>query len=249
MLRVSTLIYNKSKLGERITCVEGKTMRLIDCFIEIITYTSIFLKTAVDDRAEASEMAHEYAVLFNRAEDAMKKGKFSSEAWDNARFAVCTWVDEMILCSSWEGRSEWLNNQLQRIYYKSTNGGEEFFERLNQLEPGVRDVREVYAYCLALGFKGRYFRREDEPILGNIQDKNLKCIREERLFDAKNDDAATLFPGAYKTLQEISGSGHRRAGALSAFTVIFLIWPPALFVILFIVYNDILKRIVADFFG
>lgn len=224
-------------------------MRLIDCFIEIITHTSCFLKTVVDDQPEASAVDHEYTLLFQRAEDLMKKGKFDRESWDSARFAVCAWVDEMILCSSWEGRSAWLHNQLQRVYYKSTNAGEEFFERLDQLEPDAKDIREVYAYCLALWFKGRYFRKEDEPLLENIREKNLKYIREDTLLDVTKEDAARLFPGAYRTLQEGGGSRSRKTGIFSPFVVTFLIWPPVLFAILFIVYNDILKRIVVDFFG
>ncbi len=224
-------------------------MRLIDCFIEIITYASCFLKTAVDEQPETSVVDHTYAALFERAEDKMKKGKFDHEAWDSARFAVCAWVDEIILCSSWEGRSTWLHNQLQRVYYKSTNAGEEFFERLDRLEPEARDVREIYAYCLALGFKGRYFRKEDEPLLENIRNKNLKYIRDDSVLDMTREGAANLFPGGYKTLLESSGPRPRKAGIFSAFVVTFLILPPVLFGILFVVYNDILKKIVADFFG
>jgi type VI secretion system protein ImpK len=122
---------------------EGTTMRLIDCFVEIVAYTSDFLKTAVDENPDASAVEQDYALLFKRSEDKMKEGKFEYEAWDSARFALCAWVDEMIMCSSWEGHSAWGHRQLQRIYYSSTNAGEEFFERLEELDPETKDIREV----------------------------------------------------------------------------------------------------------
>jgi len=224
-------------------------MRLIDCFIEIIAYTSDFLKTAADENPEASAVEQDYALLFKRSEDKMKEGRFEFDAWDSARFALCAWIDEMIMCSSWEGQSVWVHRQLQRIYYNSTNAGEEFFKRLEELDPGAKDIREVYAYCIALGFKGRYFRKEDDPYLHNIQKKNMSCIRGDEVLCAEGDESKTLFPGAYKTLQEGGGVAPRRPGIFTAFTVTFLIWPPVLFAILFFIYNDMLKRIVSNFFG
>ncbi|MBN2254537.1 MAG: DotU family type IV/VI secretion system protein [Deltaproteobacteria bacterium] len=224
-------------------------MRLIDCFIEIIAYTADFLKTAVEENPDASAVEQDYAILFKRSEDKMKEGKFECEAWDSARFALCAWIDEMVMCSSWEGQSAWVHRQLQRMYYGSTNAGEEFFERLEELAPEAKDIREVYAYCLALGFKGRYFRKEDEPYLYNIQKKNLSCVRDDELLGTEGDGAKTLFPGAYKTLQEGGGAAPRRPGIFTAFTVTFLICPPVLFAILFFIYNEMLRRIVSDFFG
>jgi type VI secretion system protein ImpK len=223
-------------------------MRLIDCFIEIITYTSSFLQRVEREQPQSEKIKSDYTALFNQAEKYLKKGDFSPEEWDMARFAVCAWVDESILCSSWEGKGSWEHKQLQRVYYGATNAGEEFFDRLSELDPEAKGVREVYAYCLALGFKGRYFRKEDEYRLDNIKTSNLKYVLDEGLLDKSLQGTENLFPGAYKAASD-DGRAHKFRSPFSLFTLVFLIWPPILFGILFLLYRDILQKFVVNFFG
>ncbi|MEA1936207.1 MAG: DotU family type IV/VI secretion system protein [Thermodesulfobacteriota bacterium] len=222
-------------------------MRLIDCFIEVITYTSHFLQTVEQEQPQFEKIKNDYAVLFNQAGEYLKKGDFSPEEWDMARFAVCAWVDESVLCSSWEGKASWEHEQLQRIYYGATNAGEEFFDRLRELDPDAKGVREVYAYCLALSFKGRYFRKEDEFQLENIKSSNLKYVSAEGLLDKSLQGTVNLFPGAYKAASD--DKAHKLRSPFSLFTLIFLISPPILFGILFFLYRDILQKFVTNFFG
>ena len=164
-----------------------------------------------------------------------------------ARLAVCAWVDESVLCSSWEGKVSWEHEQLQRIHYGATNAGEEFFDRLHELDPDAKGVREVYAYCLAMGFKGRYFRKEDEFQLENIKTSNLKYVSAEGLLDKSLQGIVNLFPGAYKAASD--DKAHKLRSPFSLFTLIFLICPPLLFGILFLLYQNILQNFIVNFFG
>lgn len=223
-------------------------MRLLDCFIEIIAYTSDFIQTAAEKQPPFEQVKNAYTVLFRRSENLMNKGQYPPEDRDSARFAVCAWVDESIICSSWEGKSLWLHEQLQRVFYKSTNAGEAFFDRLRELDPDAREVREVFACCLALGFKGRYFRWEDELQLENIRSANMQYVLNERLLEQSKKDNTNLFPGAYKVPSE-GDTGHKLKSPFSLFTLTFLLWPPVLFGVLYFLYQDILRRLIAGFFG
>ncbi len=124
-------------------------------------------------------------------------------------FAVCAFVDEMILTSSWPGRAEWFRRPLQRERFHTVNAGEEFYTRLNALcrqeaapptafaeEPWEemtsslcpRELLEVYATCLALGFRGRYYTPEGQKDLDSIIETHFHPLLaqspalEKRLF-------------------------------------------------------------------
>jgi type IV/VI secretion system ImpK/VasF family protein len=96
--------------------------------------------------------------------------------YDAARFAVCAWIDEKVLNSSWAYRETWKGDLLQEAFYNTTHAGEEFFTRLDGLKSTQDSVRQVYLLCLLLGFKGRYCRDGDHIILQKIVDSTKKKI-------------------------------------------------------------------------
>jgi type VI secretion system protein ImpK len=100
--------------------------------------------------------------------------------------------------SGWHDKANWSKNSLQRIYFGTTNAGAEFYDRLNVLNKfgPDRDVREVYALCLGLGFRGRYFRGEDRKRYEDTKAFNLSLLLPDEA--QRNIDSATLFPFAYK---------------------------------------------------
>jgi type VI secretion system protein ImpK len=120
-------------------------------------------------------------------------GEISDKDWREGLFAVCALIDEMILCSAWPGRDKRQLNQLQHHFFNTTNAGTEFFDRLKALTPDEDGVREVYGWCLAMGFKGAYFRPEDAGTLEGITRANLD-LAGRRLFE---EGIPHLFPDAY----------------------------------------------------
>jgi type VI secretion system protein ImpK len=75
-----------------------------------------------------------------------------------ARYALVAFIDEQVLRSSWQGREEWMRQPLQLISYRENVAGENFFRRLRALlqQPDRLPAVQVYALCLALGFRGAY---------------------------------------------------------------------------------------------
>jgi len=78
------------------------------------------------------------------------------------RFALVTWIDEKLLRTTWPGREEWVREPLQLELYRTSRGGDEFFERLAALPPGAHQARGVFFACLCFGFEGRLAGREAE---------------------------------------------------------------------------------------
>ncbi|MEE9612320.1 MAG: DotU family type IV/VI secretion system protein, partial [Desulfatiglandales bacterium] len=151
-------------------------MRLSDCFVELIAYVAYFLKSLAQTQPPFEKVKADVQRLLSKSEECLPKGVFSQEDYDQARFAICAWADESILNSSWQEKSRWMGEQLQRLYYQTTDAGEEFFERMNRLAPHQREVREVYYLCLAMGFTGRYCHEGDDYLLEQLKTSNLKLL-------------------------------------------------------------------------
>jgi len=118
-------------------------MRLTDCFIDVIAYVAYFLKTVASKQPPFDQVKADIQRLMGETEESRRQGAFSQEDYDLARFAICAWVDEVILGSSWNERNKWQGEQLQRLYYQTSDAGEMFFDRLNAIGPHQRDVREI----------------------------------------------------------------------------------------------------------
>src|SRR5512137_2148104 len=105
-------------------------MHLSDCFMEVFAYVTYFLKSAETKQPTFDQIKGDVRRLLKESEGIMGRGGLPREDYDLARFAVCAWVDEAILKSSWSEKGLWLKDQLQRLYYNTTDAGEEFFDRL-----------------------------------------------------------------------------------------------------------------------
>lgn len=76
------------------------------------------------------------------------------------RYALCAFLDELVLSSSWNIRQDWASRPLQMEYFNDFTAGEEFYRRIDALrgsdDPARREVLEVYVLILGLGFRGKY---------------------------------------------------------------------------------------------
>ncbi len=220
-------------------------MHLSDCFIELVAYVVYFLKTVETRPSPYDQVKTDVLRLLTQSESCVKKGLFPPEDYDLARFAICAWVDESILRSAWNQKTQWQREQLQRLYYQTTDAGELFFERLNTLGFHQRDVREVYYICLALGFKGRFIHAGDEYLLGQVKSSNLKLLMGSSV-GIPSLERAELFPEAYPV--ESAGAGYsRRRFPFSVVTVFCLVGPAVFFVLLYLIYRFALSGIAENF--
>ncbi|WP_432738114.1 DotU family type IV/VI secretion system protein [Maridesulfovibrio sp. FT414] len=198
-------------------------MHLADCFIELFAYIRLLTGSPEMSGAEYDAVRTDVTAIIKRLDDKVDRLDVSDELFDDARFAVFAWADEAVLCSGWTGVRDWLRHPLQREYYGTANGGEEFFERLEKLlsgqggpvdssifadfgkegdpeaegvalQNGASEVLEVFALCLSLGFTGKYFSESDGP---RLQTLRRNCIA--RIPGRAAESGEPAFPQSYGT--------------------------------------------------
>jgi len=219
-------------------------MQLSDCFMGLMAYTTYLCQGRMDNPPSYEETRRRFDDLIQQARQCSQDGGFDEDDWQKAMFAVCAWIDETILCSEWFERGRWQEDQLQRLYFQTMNAGEEFFARLAELDLEAAAIREVYAYCLALGFKGRYFLPEDEKKLLEIQKANLLLVKDNLDMSV----AEKLFPDGYSGMtDEVKHKRWRRG--LSLYTLIIMAVSLFGVIALFSVYKALLLSINQSYFG
>jgi type VI secretion system protein ImpK len=217
-------------------------MRLSDCFVDLVAYMSYFRKSAAKRQPPYDKVRADVHRLLAQSQECVKRGLVSDEEYREAHFAVCAWVDEAILSSSWQEKGKWTREQLQRLHYQTTDAGEEFFERLNRLGPAQTGAREVYYLCLAMGFTGRYHNQGDEFLLEQLKTSNLKLLSGSSL-GLPTLERGELFPEAYPPDSSGGATPQRKAGLFSVFTLASLAGPVVLFLVLFVIYRFALSGI------
>lgn len=189
-------------------------MRMIDCFSEAIARTlqhteairggetPDYETVSLDIKSALSEHARDYLA-----------GGYSEDQYDTAKYAVLAFIDEALQSSSWEHKDRWKDKLLQTIHFQTVNAGEGFYERLSALSPvnpAEKDIREVYYYCLALGFRGRYFSPDDQTRLEEIRKRNLNLLTGGGEGLPASLEDGPLFPEAYVPGRTGTGTTARR---------------------------------------
>ncbi|OPX40635.1 MAG: DotU family type IV/VI secretion system protein [Deltaproteobacteria bacterium] len=221
-------------------------MRLTDCFSELIAYVIYFLKAADQKEAPFDKVRTDVQRLLSEAETSAKGAGISDADFDLARFAVCAWVDEGILNSTWQGKAEWQREPLQRLYYSTAAAGELFYEKLNALGLQQHDVREIFYLCLAMGFKGRYCNEGDDFLLDQLKTSNLKLLAGSSI-GIPSIEKENLFPDAYPTSADAPVSSGKKSRFINPTVLVSLIGPVALFGLLFWIYRFILGNVADNF--
>lgn len=210
-------------------------MHLTDCFTELVAFTTHFLRSCAVRQPPYGDVRREIDLLLSAAEAGARRENIPREEFELARFAVCAWIDEAVLSSPWSEKGHWLREQLQRLYYNTTDAGEEFFQRLGAVGLHQREVREVFYLCLALGFTGKYCRPGDEYQLDQVRTAQLKLLVGSSV-GLPSLERTELFPEAFPAEAPAPVAPRRRTGftPLAAATIAA---PALLFLILFLVYR------------
>jgi type VI secretion system protein ImpK len=81
----------------------------------------------------------------------------SATEWELAKYALVSWIDEMLVDAYWEGREWWSNNVLEIELFNTRECHEKFFLKAQQASTVAgRDALEVFYVCVILGFRGLY---------------------------------------------------------------------------------------------
>jgi type VI secretion system protein ImpK len=221
------------------------TMHLTDCFIEVVAYVAYFLRSVEKKQPPYDQVRADVLRLLSQSQSGLKDGQIAQEDYDSAHFAICAWVDEAILHSPWHAKGQWQREQLQRLFYQTTEAGEEFFERLNRVGLHQREVREIYYLCLAMGFQGRYCHEGDDYLIDQLKTSNLKLLLAASL-GIPSLDRVELFPEAYPPEGMTVGAPSRQF-QFSALTISCLAAPIFLFGLLFWIYRFVLTGVSSSF--
>ena len=77
----------------------------------------------------------------------------------SVRYVLCTFMDERAANTPWGGSGKWANHSLLLQFFSETWGGEKVFaliQKMMQNPTANRDLLELMAVVLSLGFKGKY---------------------------------------------------------------------------------------------
>lgn len=156
-------------------------MYLVDSFIPALAWVTEILEGFDSDTPEL-----EYRSFRQRVEQLLRDHRqdaeqnYSHDAFQDGLFATACFIDELVMDSAWPGRQQWAGEMLQRVLFNTTEGGVLFFTKLdglNPYNPVERDIREVYFYCLALGFTGQYFQPGDRARVDEIIATNAGLLQ------------------------------------------------------------------------
>lgn len=91
--------------------------------------------------------------LFDRVSATLGSG----EEWNLSKYALVSWIDEMMLESPWDGRDWWSNNVLEVELFGTRLCHNQFYIRAKEASASSqRDALEVFYNCVVLGFRGIY---------------------------------------------------------------------------------------------
>lgn len=97
-----------------------------------------------------------------------------------ARYVLCATLDDIILNTPWGQQFGWSKKTLQGTFFRKEWAGDEFFKLLDKLlaDPSNhRQLLELMAICLDLGFKGGYRLYDRQGELEALRDKLHRALR------------------------------------------------------------------------
>jgi type VI secretion system protein ImpK len=106
---------------------------------------------------------HDQVVALLEKADAKVGDKVSRDEWDEAKYALVAWTDELVNDSQWldAEREWWSNNTLEFAFFNTLDHWWLFYERAKHAkELPRRDALEVFYLCVVLGFRGLYAKAE-----------------------------------------------------------------------------------------
>lgn len=161
---------------------------LPDLCAEVFAF-ALSLRSAKDP-GDADSLRRSVAQLFDRLSQRAREANIDSAHLDQARYVLCALIDEIVLSSKWEMKSQWMNQPLQMAYFQDFTAGEQFYRRLDALRgaKGDReiDLLEVYAQCLAVGFRGKYADLAGMQKIADLLDQLNRDIRTARGVEGRS---------------------------------------------------------------
>ncbi len=159
-------------------------------------------------------------------------GALGIRLYREAGFVMAALADEILLHGpAWIGQPRWKTTLLESRMFKSYDGGERFFQKLDALldarDPIETQLAVVYLLALKLGFEGKYRGEPETAAVLNRYRVRLFEFVANRAPDT-GPGAPPITPGAYTHILSIDKRPFLPfiwgwAAALAAFLVLFLL--------------------------
>lgn len=79
------------------------------------------------------------------------------ESWELAKYAIVSWIDDLLVNSPWKDASWWQDNVMEVELFNTRLCFQQFFVNAQRAATlSSRDALEVYYLCGILGFRGLY---------------------------------------------------------------------------------------------
>lgn len=214
----------------------------VDCVTELLAYTYHLVEQLHTQSIEYDQVSKNYQQLIQRAKIRAQSAGIPVNRFDQALFAIYAWIDETILETGWSHKNEWVRDSLQKKYFNTTSAGKSFFDKLDKLGPGDKDILEVYDYCLASGFKGSLYEPYQQEKLDGIKINTRKKLTDDGVLEIPE----ILFPEA-GDIELGKRLKRKRWKGLSSFSSILVLFPILLFLILYYFFNERLIQMVSNY--
>jgi type VI secretion system protein ImpK len=171
-------------------------------------------RIAREERPDPQEERHRIKALIDQAEAIMGTG----QEWEQAKYAIVSWIDEVLVDTPWNGQEWWSNNVLEVELFNTRLCHEQFYTRAQEASTfSTRDALEVYYVCVVLGFRGLY--RDEATAQMFAHDKNLPPDLDT--WAKQTSMAIRLGQGRPR----LSGAGREISGAPPIRSKSYVVWP------------------------
>ncbi|MFT5694689.1 MAG: type VI secretion system protein ImpK [Myxococcota bacterium] len=204
---------------------------------DYIALVQLIGQAPVDRLPEVAALGRQMRGLLEEVKREAGSLGFDAAEVEEARFALAVWGDETVLKSEWDGRQSWHTEMLQSTMFRTTRGGNEFYERLKALDPEQQDAREVFVVVLAMGFEGQYMGQDEQRrAIISHQFKTLRSGGRGEPLDVEGP----IMPSAYELDIELPRSGGLSLAATFGIGVAGLVGVYLLFwLVLYMVAGDV----------
>jgi type VI secretion system protein ImpK len=145
-----------------------------------------------------------HRVLEGQASSAQRGGNgHAALQYREAQYLMAALADETLLQGdAWLGREYWMDNLLELSLFGTRVAGERVFQNLDRLLADTMadpDMLALYLAVLSLGFRGRYWRPQDNPHLRQYREALAERLNDVRAEGRRQEVSPVphLCPAAY----------------------------------------------------
>lgn len=197
---------NRASTGGSFTVSGIGTNPIVDAATTLIALAVELRNTAVVNNVD---LLHKQCLNQMREfENQLRKADIEMDDISDARYCLCTVIDEAVLNTPWGTNSMWSTKSLLSIFYKQTWGGEQFFAILDSRMGNParnKHLLEFMYICLELGFEGKY--RVDPNGYKQLDEYKDRLYRE--LSRLKGELSRELSPNWRSNVPEIINSSKK----------------------------------------